>query len=391
MFLVRRLLCALLALSSVNALSSVSEKKPEKKLVKGKVFDRFVAIWLENTDFASSQADPNIKALAAQGISLTNYFAVTHPSEPNYVASVGGEYFGMQNDNLNHIPANISSIVDLLESKDISWAEYQEDMPSTGFQGFQFLNPITGANDYVRKHNPLIVYDSVANSPQRSANIKNFTLFEQDLANNNLPQWMFITPNMLNDGHDTNVTFAATFAINFLTPLLKNPNFNSERTLVLLTFDENESGDEQNRVTAILLGNAVPKHLIGTTDSNFYAHYSEIATVEANWKLPTLGRFDVGANVFAFVAEHTHDEIRTLKNPPLAQTFLNGSYPGIFNTVKFAPLPIPNTKLVVNGRHVLDSIVDTWGSPELQKCTVYTGALEIPSAVNPPVLPAGCA
>ena len=82
---------------------------------------------------------------------MKNYFSVTHPSEPNYVATAGGDYFGMDNDDLNMIPANVSSIVDLLESKDISWAEYQEDMPETGFQGFQFLNP-DGANDYVRKH-----------------------------------------------------------------------------------------------------------------------------------------------------------------------------------------------------------------------------------------------
>ena len=94
----------------------------------------------------------NFAALVQQGILLTNYFAVTHPSEPNYVASVGGDYFGIDNDNLNNIPANVSNVVDLLESKDIAWAEYMEDMPSTGFQGFQFLNPATGANDYVRKH-----------------------------------------------------------------------------------------------------------------------------------------------------------------------------------------------------------------------------------------------
>ena len=51
-------------------------------------------------------------------------------------------------------------------------------------------------NDYVRKHNPLIQYDSVANNAQRAANIKNFTLFYQDLAANKLPQYMFITPNV---------------------------------------------------------------------------------------------------------------------------------------------------------------------------------------------------
>lgn len=56
----------------------------------------------------------------------------------------------MNNDNLNNIPANISSVVDLLEDKGITWGEYQEDMPSTGFTGFSFST--TSANDYVRKH-----------------------------------------------------------------------------------------------------------------------------------------------------------------------------------------------------------------------------------------------
>jgi len=201
---------------------------------------------------------------------------------------------------------------------------------------------------------------------------------------------MFFTPNMTNDAHDTNITFAGTFVNRFLPPLLKNPNFNTDRTLILLTFDETGVDNIQNRVANILLGGAVPKHLIGTTDSNFYDHYSEISTVEANWDLPTLGRRDVGANVFAFVAQETHDSIRPLVNPPLSQTFLNSSYPGPYNSVNVTSLPIPNTSLVVNGRRVLDSIVKIWGSPELQKCTPYTGSVEVPSGTNPPVLPKGC-
>ena len=39
-------------------------------------------------------------------------------------------------------------------------------------------------------------YDSVTSNLDRLAKIKNFTMFERDLANNALPQWMFITPNM---------------------------------------------------------------------------------------------------------------------------------------------------------------------------------------------------
>jgi len=51
------------------------------------------------------------------------------------------------------LPNNVSSLVDLLEAKGISWAEYQEDLPYTGFQGFSKTNA-NGKNDYVRKHNP---------------------------------------------------------------------------------------------------------------------------------------------------------------------------------------------------------------------------------------------
>ena len=155
-------------------------------------------------------------------------------------------------------------------------------------------------------------------------------------------------------------------------------------------FDETASSTSQNRVVGILLGGAVPTDLVGTSDTAFYDHYSQLATVEANWDLPTLGRYDVGANVFSFVAQQTGDEVRALTSPSLAQTLLDASYPGIFNSEKTAPLPIPNTSLVVNGRSVLPAIVETWGSAALQACTVYNGSLGVPSAKNPPVLPKGC-
>ncbi len=68
-------------------------------------------------------------------------------------------------------------------------------MPYSGFQG-TYVNQQNGANDYVRKHNPLVSYDAVGTDVNRLAKTKNFTLFDRDLANDALPQWMFITPNM---------------------------------------------------------------------------------------------------------------------------------------------------------------------------------------------------
>lgn len=96
----------------------------------------------------------------------------------------------MDNDDLNFIDANISTIVDLLEAKGISWGEYQEDLPYTGFEGYAWVNPVTGANDYVRKHNPAVIYNSNAGNADRLSVIKNLTLFYEDLENETLPQWM---------------------------------------------------------------------------------------------------------------------------------------------------------------------------------------------------------
>jgi acid phosphatase len=87
---------------------------------------------------------------------------------------------------------------------------------------------------------------------------------------------MWITPNMTDDGHDSNVTVAGTWAKGFLTPLLSNKNF-LKNTLVLLTFDENETYNISNKVWAVLLGDAVPENLKGTTDSSYYNHCTFLA------------------------------------------------------------------------------------------------------------------
>jgi acid phosphatase len=176
------------------------DKRDAATWVSGTAFDRFAVIWLENTDYDLAAGDPSLKWLASKGISLTNNFALTHPSMPNYAASISGDYYGCNHDDLINIPSNISTVVDLLEAKGISWGEYQEDMPSIGFQGASYKNQKNGKNDYVRKHNPAVLYDSVAKSADRLSKTKPLTDFEKDLEADALPQWMFITPNMTSDG-----------------------------------------------------------------------------------------------------------------------------------------------------------------------------------------------
>lgn len=231
---------------------------------------------------------------------------------------------------------------------------------------------------------PLILYNSIANNQDRLEKIKNFTLFYEDLKANKLPQWIFITPNERNDGHDTTAAFAGVWLRGFLEPLLSDKNF-MDNTLVMITFDENETYDIQNNVWSLLIGDSIPEELEGTTDNHYYNHYSEISTVEANWDLHTLGRWDVGANVFSHVAKKTGDRLRKWTGEPeFSEMFFNLSYPGIFSGVKWAPQPVPDCHSRRNGRTTLDAIKDYWISK--QKENYYHGQLEIPDGYHPPKL-----
>ena len=176
---------------------------------------------------------------------------------------------------------------------------------------------------------------------------------------------------------------AGAWSRRFLEPLMQNEYFMKD-TLILLTFDENESESQVNRVFTLLLGGAV-QGKEGSKDANYYNHYSEIATVEANWHLNTLGRWDVGANVFQTVAEKTGDVVRentavTGSNPTI---FQNSSYAGPFNTdVGKAPYPAPNVNIVSpkTGRTVLPAIRRVWGN----KPSIYNNGVVIPDGQHPP-------
>lgn len=228
--------------------------------------------------------------------------------------------------------------------------------PLCRFQGFNYSNQNTHTDDYVRRHNPLVLFDSVTNNDTRARQIKNFTTFEEDIKNKRLPQWAFITPNVTNDAHDTNITFGAKWERSWVADLLNNTYF-MNNTLFLLTFDE-DAYDGNNRVFSVLLGGAIPEHLRGTTDDTFYTHYSTIATVSANWGLPSLGRWDCGANIFEIVANKTgyvNYEVNT------TNLRLNETYPGpeaIGWIGQYSPVwPVPVTDAQCSAGHgVLESV-----------------------------------
>lgn len=175
---------------------------------------------------------------------------------------------------------------------------------------------------------------------------------------------------------------AGTWTRNFLEPLLNDKRF-MQKTLVLITFDENHTYTIKNNVLAILLGDAVPKNLVGTTDSNYYNHYSEISTVEANWDLPTLGRWDMGANVFQWVAEKTGDKLRKWSSTQaFSDMYFNQSYAGPFNSEnKTTVYPVPDVNGKYAGRSVASWIQRAYRGA---KGTYYDTGIENPDGLHPP-------
>jgi hypothetical protein len=242
-----------------------------------------------------------------------------------------------------------------------------------------------GTWDYVRKHNPFVSYDSINLEGSRLLNLLSFDDFQTDFAAGVVPQFVMMSPNMLNDGHNTTLDYATHWAREFLKPLLTDGAF-AEKTLVQLTYDETEDYSKPNRIASLLLGNAVPERLKGSTDSTFYTHFSILSTMENNWELPNLGRFDVGANVFQFVADMTGYEN---KDPPNVATVNNSvSYPGPLNRnhlAKTTVYPPPNLKLTgAGGKPVLKAIAEAWKS-EAKSDTPYDGSGNVYDADNLPV------
>jgi hypothetical protein len=107
---------------------------------------------------------PGFADLAKEGILLDNYNAITHPSQPNYIAAAGGSNFGITDDDYYNIPANVTSIFDLIEKKGLTWKMYQENIPSIGNTDYRI-------GTYVRKHNPAASFDSIGLNKTRLQNI----------------------------------------------------------------------------------------------------------------------------------------------------------------------------------------------------------------------------
>jgi hypothetical protein len=141
------------------------------------------------------------------------YYGVTHPSMPNYIASIAGDNFGIQDDNdQNVVHLDRTNLVDQLEAAHVSWGAYMDTLPENKLDRFgptlasatSDADPVQPGNQvalYAKKHNPFVLFDDIKNSPRRLSHVKDYSRLRADLDSGNAPQFVWITPNQCNDMH----------------------------------------------------------------------------------------------------------------------------------------------------------------------------------------------
>src|SRR5258708_1062214 len=164
-----------------------------------KNFQHVFIIMMENIGSQGLIGNPHgawINPAAATNGLATNYFGVSHPSQPNYIAATSGSTNGVADDNDTTI--NVPNIVDQLEANGKTWKAY---MQSLALCNDNLLAHACGNQLYERKHDPFVSYADVQSNPARMANIVDFSQFSSDLASNNVPDYVWISPDQCNDMH----------------------------------------------------------------------------------------------------------------------------------------------------------------------------------------------
>ena len=247
-------------------------------------------ILMENHSYSevwNTSSTPFITSLAKAYARASNYYAITHPSLPNYLDLYAGSNYGITNDcspsSSCHIKAR--SLADNLDAKRLRWKFYEESMPSPC--------DVKSSGNYAPKHNPVVYFDNVrTNSTRCKGHVVGLTALSTDLASlSTTPNYAFITPNLCSDTHDCSVGTGDKWLKSHVPAILHSPACVSAKCLVIITWDEGSGGS--NQVLTIFAGNAAKLGAVSSTKSN---HYSLLRTVENIFGLPTQTSKDAAAS-----------------------------------------------------------------------------------------------
>ena len=247
-------------------------------------FKHVYVIILENREYGSivgAGAAPYLNSLVAKYGQVTNLYAETHPSEPNYIALTSGGLNGANSDGTYNL--DVPNLFDQIETAGRTWHVYAQSYPGNCYTGSSSAAVPDGtgaAGDYARKHNPAISYTSISKSPARCANITKLAVFDPAAADFEL-----IVPNQINDMHSSSVGAGDAFLKEFVPQITDSPAFAG--SVLFITWDEGTTNlNGGGRIATIV---ASPNMTPGAHFDAPATHYSILRTIEEAWGMPLLG------------------------------------------------------------------------------------------------------
>ncbi|MEV8610757.1 alkaline phosphatase family protein [Amycolatopsis sp. NPDC051373] len=229
-----------------------------------------VVVVLENhgTEISGNSQAPYLNELAAAGARFTDATAITHPSQPNYLALFSGDPHGVTDDSCPHTFSGPNLARQLIDAG-YDFGAFAEDLPGPGYPGCR-------SGDYVRWHSPWVDFTTVPAAVNRP-----FTAFGPDFTR--LPTVSFVIPNMCHNMHDCDTRTADSWLRTHLSGYASWAA--THNSLLAVTFDEAEDTSTTNGIPLSLTG---PMIRPGTYPEPVN-HYRLLRTLEAIYGLPALG------------------------------------------------------------------------------------------------------
>jgi phospholipase C len=242
-----------------------------------------VVVVMENKSYDQVRVQPYAASLMAAGATLTNSYAVTHPSQPNYIALWCALTLGVTNDvcPAPGSPYAVENLGHACEAAGKTWRAYSENLPSPGATGCSYDgNTSTGL--YTRKHDPWSYCSNLDHLNERP-----YSDLATDIAAGALPNLAFIIPNNCHNTHNSSTVGCgvadgdAWLAANLplvLTAL--GPD-----GVLILTWDEDD-GSLGNHVLTVFVG---PHVIPGAQSTGLATHYTVTRTICDLLGLPSFG------------------------------------------------------------------------------------------------------
>ena len=270
---------ALVTIAALLPACAIAEAAPYR-------YDHVVILIEENHDqgqVLGNRIDaPFINELADGGVNFTDFYAVTHPSQPNYIHFFSGDNQGVIDDNLPATyPWTTPNLGAALIAAGATFAGYSEDLPAIGDRDTASVNTVVGGVTYKlyrRKHNPWADWQAAngvapgVNQLAPHTNLR-FLDFPADYAQ--LPDISFVVPNEQNDMHDGTVRMADDWLRTHLGAYAQWAR--AHNSLLIVTFDE-DSFSGPNKIPTIFHGAGLTP---GTGNATRWTLHNLLHTLEA--------------------------------------------------------------------------------------------------------------